>query len=432
MTDRGREAAAVLFSVAPAFATLIDLQDSIRQQAEQERENIRRRVQQEFIDGMRQREEIASMVFRQSQQATDRALQALERAANVQLKAAEAARQAAQEQVSAIRSVFDLLRSSVQDLYREAGGTVAFTAAAGRAFIDQALQTARATGYLPEADTLREAIAAARGGLTGFQSSFEEQRSRLVLAGKLSQLQAISGVQLTAAERQLAAAITQVEQLNNMIQLQRDQVNALRGVDISVRSVEIAILELSQAIKLEQSASTRLSAIQAAAEQKRASEIAAQATQPAGLFIPSDIKSRSEFEKIAYYAAARESGFTDAQIRSAVETQFGVAEKDTDWNYLKTKAGFARGGLFGGGMRMVGEIGPELEVTGPARYMSHSSTQAMLGNAIMQSTSVAEEMKGLREDNRAQSRAIVSLQARMTRLLERWDGDGLPEERVVS
>jgi hypothetical protein len=27
---------------------------------------------------------------------------------------------------------------------------------------------------------------------------------------------------------------------------------------------------------------------------------------------------------------------------------------------------------------------------------------------------------------------LVGLQSRMTRLLERWDGDGLPEERTVS
>jgi hypothetical protein len=45
---------------------------------------------------------------------------------------------------------------------------------------------------------------------------------------------------------------------------------------------------------------------------------------------------------------------------------------------------------------------------------------------------IAEELRSLREDNRAQARSVVQLQARMTRLLERWDGDGMPEQRVVS
>jgi len=38
----------------------------------------------------------------------------------------------------------------------------------------------------------------------------------------------------------------------------------------------------------------------------------------------------------------------------------------------------------------------------------------------------------LREENKVQMRALVSLQNRMTKLLERWDGDGLPEERAVA
>jgi len=42
---------------------------------------------------------------------------------------------------------------------------------------------------------------------------------------------------------------------------------------------------------------------------------------------------------------------------------------------------------------------------------------------------VATEIRGLREENRIQSRAMVSMQSRMTRLIERWDGDGLPTER---
>lgn len=45
---------------------------------------------------------------------------------------------------------------------------------------------------------------------------------------------------------------------------------------------------------------------------------------------------------------------------------------------------------------------------------------------------VAEELRELREENRAQARAMVALQQRMTRLLEKWDGDGIPEERAVA
>lgn len=91
-------------------------------------------------------------------------------------------------------------------------------------------------------------------------------------------------------------------------------------------------------------------------------------------------------------------------------------------------AGFASGGLHDGGLRMVGEAGPELEVTGPARYYSAAETAALMGGGA----EVAAELRYLREENRAQSRAIIGLQNRMTKLLEQWDGDGLPATREVA
>lgn len=91
-------------------------------------------------------------------------------------------------------------------------------------------------------------------------------------------------------------------------------------------------------------------------------------------------------------------------------------------------SGFAAGGLFGGGLRLVGENGPELEVTGPARYYSASQTSEMMGGG----REVVVELRQFREESRAQSRALAQLQSRMTRVLERWDGDGIPEERAVA
>ena len=44
----------------------------------------------------------------------------------------------------------------------------------------------------------------------------------------------------------------------------------------------------------------------------------------------------------------------------------------------------------------------------------------------------ADEIRGLREELRAQSRAMVQLQQRMNKTFDRWDVDGLPETRVVA
>lgn len=94
---------------------------------------------------------------------------------------------------------------------------------------------------------------------------------------------------------------------------------------------------------------------------------------------------------------------------------------------------FAAGGLHAGGLRLVGERGPELEVTGPARYWSTSQTAAMLGggNSSAASEAMVHELRELRQENRALQEAMVRQQADMTRLLMRWETQGMPEERVV-
>lgn len=44
-------------------------------------------------------------------------------------------------------------------------------------------------------------------------------------------------------------------------------------------------------------------------------------------------------------------------------------------------------------------------------------------------TALASEIRALREENRQQAGEIARLNLRMTRVLERWDGGGLPQER---
>jgi len=48
------------------------------------------------------------------------------------------------------------------------------------------------------------------------------------------------------------------------------------------------------------------------------------------------------------------------------------------------------------------------------------------------SAALVAEIRALREDNQAQARALVQLQQRMLKITERWDGNGLPETRVVA
>lgn len=167
---------------------------------------------------------------------TDAAMTALE-------KAVSARKALLQESITAIRSVFDAVRDNAKALYGEVDSTTQDMARAGRAFIDNALSNAKLTGYLPDADALKTAIADARAGINGTQyaTKADADWSRLSLAGDLSQLQVISGNQLSEAEKQLKA-------LDDLLANSHAQVDALRGIDASVIGVEAAVVALAAAI----------------------------------------------------------------------------------------------------------------------------------------------------------------------------------------
>lgn len=88
---------------------------------------------------------------------------------------------------------------------------------------------------------------------------------------------------------------------------------------------------------------------------------------------------------------------------------------------------YADGGMFGGGLRLVGENGPELEVTGPARIYSASQTAGLLADAGSSASLMREviaELKALREDGRTQSAVLASNTGKAARILESVTPDG--------
>lgn len=77
------------------------------------------------------------------------------------------------------------------------------------------------------------------------------------------------------------------------------------------------------------------------------------------------------------YAAAQQYGVTSADIAAS-----GAFTADQITGYLNSKGlpKFASGGDHLGGLRLVGEHGPEIEATGPSRITSNNDLQKMLSN----------------------------------------------------
>ncbi|WP_406720721.1 hypothetical protein RPE78_12345 [Thioclava litoralis] len=116
--------------------------------------------------------------------------------------------------------------------------------------------------------------------------------------------------------------------------------------------------------------------------------------------------NRSAYEKALAYAQTlnadaaaeqlKQSGLQEALVAAAQELQAMGVDIEIPQ--------FARGGLHGGGLRLVGENGPELEATGASRIWTADQTRRMLsGGEGAQDGLLREviaELKSLRQENR--------------------------------
>jgi phage-related minor tail protein len=129
-------------------------------------------------------------------------------------------------------------------------------------------------------------------------------------------------------------------------------------------------------------------------------------------------------------AEATASSSIDVAVIQAQTLASLQATLDAISDPTKRLKGYASGGDFGGGWRIVGERGSELEATGPARIFSADQTARILAAGNQDSAAAAEvrelrrEMVQLREDQRAQSAVLAAYTGRTMRILEAVTPDG--------
>jgi len=91
---------------------------------------------------------------------------------------------------------------------------------------------------------------------------------------------------------------------------------------------------------------------------------------------------------------------------------------------------FADGGIHTGGLRIVGERGPELEYTGPSSITPNHGISGLFreGNAELheEMRALREEVKALRQVNSSQA----ATNAELLKIHKRWNGEGLPPDRM--
>lgn len=89
---------------------------------------------------------------------------------------------------------------------------------------------------------------------------------------------------------------------------------------------------------------------------------------------------------------------------------------------------FATGGDHMGGLRLVGENGPELEATGPSRIFNASQTRSMLGGNKSDNSDVISELRALRQEVtllRAEARATAVNSGKLVKQGDLIERDGM-------
>ena len=322
---------------------------------------------------------------------------------------AQAAKDAASASVTALGSFFDYLAGQVNELQGLIAGAQTATDSAG--FVHSARLTARATGSLPEQDALSKAVSAARVGLVAdnYSTALDLKLAQAALANDLTGLLNIAGDQKTTAEIQVELAQEQLDALDTQtsdvkgyyaaqLSYAQSQIDELRGINSAVLSVGDAMAAF-------------MGAVNAARQSSPAATLSGQITDLYQTLLNRSPDSQGFKDWLS-------SGLSIDQIRQGFLNS-------PEYQSLPH---FASGGGYTGGLAMVGENGPEL-INFDRPGMVYTAAQS---SNLLSGDQVAGEIRGLRDDTRAQARALVQIQARMAKLFERWDGDGIPETRAVT
>jgi chromosome segregation ATPase len=338
-----------------------------------------------------------------------------------------------------------------------ASGTSGMTRGAGLAYL-RSLRGASRISDQKKLDDALQAIAEPSEGLytnfVDYQRDFADQRNLI------RELEEKAGHQLSTDEQTLleiqneadaaqARYDGQIDKLDEQLAQAQEQLNALYGINTSVKDVSAAIADLSAAVQAALSAQAAAKAALAGAGTRGGAGAGVQEANAAGqqilnklgqsglaerksdgaMFQKVNIRGSAQLLQVASDLGVKTSGKTGAQIQQAISNAGNLGVNMDN----KTRAlQFAMGGMFGGGLRMVGERGPELEATGPSRIFSTKQTAELFRNPelVAEVKNLREEVAGLRSEQRQLQASNSKYVKRNYDINRKWDTEGLPATRT--
>lgn len=318
----------------------------------------------------------------------------------------------AKKAVDDLRSIFDFVGDAIKELRGDVVSTAGMQAEQARAFIQRASVLMR-SGTVVDSGQLQAAIRTASGSVqTGaYASQFEADNARLVLANELAGLQDGTAGQLTVAEKHLSVAEQQLNALNviaasinSLASAQavtagppRDQWATVSGQQVYASSGGAVGLNNGSDIDIYGKDGSRFTGSEAIA------------------FVRNQIAANDE---ASVYAEATKTGIS---AKALDELMGWAAGTSNDWAKANGLPQFAIGTNYVP-RDMVAQI-HEGEAIVPKAFNPWA-------NGMTSSNPETERLlQQLVADNRVQAGEIVRLNTRIAKLMERWDGEGLPQAR---
>ena len=347
-----------------------------------------------------------------------------------------------QGRIEAAQSSVGVSGGIVSSLEGAAGGS-GMTRGAGLAYLRSLRGASRITDQKKLDDALQAIADPSQDLYTNFvdyQRDFQDQTNLVRELEEKAKLQLSTDEQTLLQLQEEAKAAqarydSQIEKLDEQLANAQAQLDALYGIDTSVKSVTEAISALGSAINgamAAQKAAAEAAGVGggtgAAATGKSFSEQYGTGSQYKGYDL-AKLSGSGDLLAAAAMLGVGTTGKTGAQIQQAISNASGMAVRLD--NATRSQQ-FAMGGMFGGGVRMVGERGPELEATGPSRIFSTKQTSELFRNPelVDEVRSLRSEVAGLRSENRQLQTSISKYSKRNYDINRKWDTDGLPATRT--
>jgi hypothetical protein len=350
-------------------------------------------------------------------------LTALETAHAARMNALDAEKERVTDSLENARSLASKLKSAFEGIKVESEAAEKFE----RKRAQEILQRAAQTGVLPDEMTLDKALSAVSGDSAKFFGSYQDYiRDTVRTAQDVGTLSNQAESRVSVEERTLAALEAQaqaekdnyersvqdaqarhkleLERLDNLVKDSERQLNSLLGIEDG----NLSIAEAQEGIR---TASDLIAELQAAGLSMQEDELRT---------------SREILEAIRGLAAIQTSlQQAPAAIYERDDGTYGLVEAMPYTG--ETAPAFAEGGYHAGGLRLVGESGPELEITPPSRIISNGDLAG-----IVDIERLVAELRALRNDMKSSQFAIASNTGKTSAILNRWNGDGIPETRATA